>query len=105
VIEGGISKTRCATKFSSITSPGRANALPNQYRALSDTEQQVNGDHSFADLSVSSAAAGAAGRLVMYSQKLTNSFGYVPTMYYLRPGTLIFFCLVDDSTPIGLWIC
>ena len=81
MIEGGISKTRNSTKLPSITSctPGRANALPNQNRAQSDAEQ-VNGDYSFADSSVSSAAAaGVAGRLVMYSQKLINSFGYVPT--------------------------
>ena len=79
MIEGGISKTRNSTKLPSITSctPGRANALPNQNRAHAE---QVNGDYSFADSSVSSAAAaGVAGRLVMYSQKLINSFGYVPT--------------------------
>ena len=84
--EGGISKTRCATKLSSITScaPDRANAFPNQNRALSDAKQ-VNGDYSFADSSVSSAtAAGVAGRLVMYSQKLINPFEYVPT-YSITP--------------------
>ena len=109
MIEGGISKTRCATRLSPITScdPGRANALPNQReqnRALFDAEQ-VNGDHySFADSSVSSAAAGVAGRLVMYSQQLINSFGYVPTITTSDTETLIFFhCLVDYPAPIGRW--
>lgn len=100
MIKGGISKTRCATKLSSITScdPGRANALPNRNRALSGTEQ-VNGDHSFADLSVGSAAAGVAGRLVMYSQKLINSFGYVPTIPPTRNFNFLFFlfCRVPNS--------
>ena len=88
MIEGGISKTRCATtatKLSSITkttcATGRAadGSFPNLNRGLSDADaEEVNGDHSFADSSLSSAAAGvAAGRLVMYSQKLINSFGYV----------------------------
>ena len=106
MIEGGISKTRFDAKLSSITSgvPGRANAFPNQNRTLSDAEQ-VNGDYSFADSSVSSATVGVAGRLVMYSQKLISSFGYVPTNIQLRPVYLIFHCLVDHPTPIGLRIC
>jgi hypothetical protein len=84
VIEGGISKTRCAAK---LTVPDRTGTLPihekKQNTMLSDTEQ-VNRDHSFADSSMSSAAAGVAGRLVTYSQKLANSFGYVLYLHRTR---------------------
>ena len=70
---------------------------------LSDAEQ-VNRDYSFADSSMSSAAAGVAGRLVMYSQKLVNSFGYVPST---GPGAFYFkllFCLgIDWPAPMGHW--
>ena len=44
-------------------------------RVLSQQAKQVKEDLSFADSSMSSAAEGVAGRLVMYSQKLVNSFG------------------------------
>lgn len=104
MIEGGISKTRCATK---LPAPDRTGTLPiqenKQNTMLSDTEQ-VNRDYSFADSSMSSAAAGVAGRLVMYSQKLVNSFGYVPST---GPGAFYFkllFCLgIDWPAPMGHW--
>ncbi|KAF8799904.1 hypothetical protein BYT27DRAFT_7200885 [Phlegmacium glaucopus] len=83
----GISKTRCASKLSSATSRhlDGTDSLPNQQeqntatadlsQLLSQQAQKVNGDLSFADSSMTSAAGGVAGRLVMYSEKLINSFG------------------------------
>ena len=78
MIEGGIFKTRCVTKLSSITSchPCTIPIQQEQETPLPDMEP-ANGDLSFADSSISSAAGGVAGRLVMYGQKLINSFGYV----------------------------
>lgn len=84
MIGGGISKTRYSKKLSSIASghPDGTDALliqQEQNIAISDTKQ-ANEDLSFADSSMSSAARGVAGRLVMYSQKLISSSEYVPTL-------------------------
>lgn len=96
MIEGGVSKTRWATKLSSATtySPGRVNALSNRNRVLSDAKQ-VNGDYSFADSRMSAATAAAvASQLDMFSQKPINSFGYVVPTSTIPPTRNFNFSIV-----------
>lgn len=98
MIEGGVSKTRWATKLSSTTiySPGRVNALSNPNRVFSDSEQ-VNGGYSFADSNVDSDAAEApvAVQLVNNNQKPINSFGYVVPTYTIPPTVNFNFSIVS----------
>ncbi|TFK42203.1 hypothetical protein BDQ12DRAFT_732909 [Crucibulum laeve] len=80
VIQGGITKTRSKKPISFRTQttsnlPAPPVQAPSIVQQPSSSEMDVYDDSINADISVSSATEGVAGRLVMYSQKLINSFG------------------------------